>query len=179
MALPDDIRLVEGTPIVWGEAGATVMGLTVTKNMSVDALAADAAQQGVYADLADGNGRLPVWLLVYVCVETGTAPTASTVVPAYLGFSRDTTNFPGGMTGANASFPIVDRFQLGAPANIFVATATGNLTRTQAPAWVRVKGRYVAAMMHNQMNLAIRDEVTASNNGSGIVAVPYYETLVD
>jgi hypothetical protein len=179
MALPDDIRLVEGTPFVWGEVGATVMGLSVTKALAVDALASDAAQQGVYADLADGNSRLPIWLLVYIAVETGSAPNANTSVAAYLGFARDTTNFPGGMTGANGSYTIADRVQLGVPANIFVATATGNLTRTQQPSWIRVKGRYVAPMMHNQMNVAIRDETTASDNGSGIVVVPYFEVIAD
>lgn len=179
MALPDDLRLVAGTPIVFGEASGTILGLSVTATLSLDALASGSGRMSASVDLYDGNSRLPVLLLVQQAVETGTAPTAGTVVPAYLVFANSTSHFAGGVSGSDGAFTVANRNQLGVPASILVALASGNAVLKQEPCWVRTRGRYVVCVVINDMNQAFRDEATASNNESGVVVTPYYETMVD
>jgi hypothetical protein len=177
MVFPDDIRIIAGTPIVWGVPGATVGGLSVTKDLSLNGLSPNSARQGISTDLADANGRLPRWLSVSPWVETGTAPTANTVVTIHLGFSRDPGNFPGGFTGADASYDMASQAQLGFPASIFVAATVTNLLRGQQPSWVRTRGRYVTAAFYNQMDQALRSQGNPVDQGSGIIVVPYFEVL--
>jgi hypothetical protein len=179
MALPDTVRLTAGTPIVFGEDSGTILGLTVTHTLAVDALAAGAGRMSDSADLDNGSGQLPVLLMVQVAVETGTAPTAGTVVPVYLAFANSTSHFPAAITGTDGAFTVANRNQLGVPASILVAYATGTVTQKQQPSMVLVKGRYLAVVLINDMNQAVRDEATASNNETGVVVTPYFETLTD
>lgn len=69
MPLPDYVKVEPGTAIIWGEAGAS--GVTLT--LSLDALADGTARMGAVADLgATWDEEYSVMLVV----ETGTATTA-------------------------------------------------------------------------------------------------------
>lgn len=170
-----------GTPIVFGEAGGTVGGLSVTNALSLDALAAGSARMGAEADL---GADLPEFLLVELYVETGTAPTAGGTVEAYLAGSRDGTNYPGGVTGSDAAWPSDGNedewaLQLGQPAAQLKATNDGNVVQMQQPTRIPPPGRYIAPVIDNNLSQAFRDEATASNNGSGLVVTPVYSVAID
>lgn len=172
-----------GTPIVWGEASATTIygGYTTTLTFSLDALASGSGRMGAEADL---GADPPEFLLCYGAVETGTAPTAATTVEYYLAFSPDGTNYPSGVTGSDAAWPSDGnedewKVQLGFPAVILSATNDGNVIQLQNGVLVPVTGRYVAPVCDNNLNQAFRDEATASNNGSGLVAIPVRRVATD
>lgn len=176
--MADLARLVErlGTPIVFGEAGGTVGGLAVTNTWSLDALAAGSARMSAEADL---GADLPHELLFEPYGETGTAPTAATLVDFFAAFSRDGTNYPGGVTGSDGAWPSdgnEDEWkpQLGRRVASLVATNDGNVVQQQAPERRKPTGRYLALVCDNNLNVALRDEATASNNGSGMVVTPIY-----
>jgi hypothetical protein len=180
VTLPDFIKQSQGTPIVWGETGATVMGLSVTHAMGVDALANGAGRNGVFADLgADFEQAYAVW----VVVETGTAPTAGNVIEAYLASSHANSVWPGKATGTDAAYsatPSVatNKLQLGQPF-ILVATADANTVLIQNSGIWYPPARYVAPVFINGLGQAVRDEATASNNGSGIVLMPIITEIVE
>ena len=165
-----------GTAIVWGEASATTVcgGYTVTKTLSLDALADGSARMGESADLgADHTEEI----LVQMSAETGTAPTAGLTADVFLAWSMDGTNWAAGVTGSDAAWPADGnedewKLQLGPPAISLMATNDGNTVQNQNPVRVRVKGRYVAPVYDNNLGQALRDEATASNNGSGVVIWP-------
>jgi hypothetical protein len=180
MALPDFLKSSAGTPIVWGVPGSLVMGLAVTKDMSLDALANGAGRNGVWADLgADWEQAYAVW----VVAETGTAPAAGNVVEVYFSLSPVSSVFPGKATGTDAAYsstPSVatNKQQLGMPF-VLVATADANTEQIQNCGIWYPPARYVAPVYINSLGQALRDEVTASNNTSGIVLVPVLAEQTD
>ena len=179
MALPDFFTIGQGTPVIWGEAGATGISLTVTKTLSLDALADGAGRMGASADLG-ANWYLEY--LLWLIVETGTAPTAANIVELFMACSHDNTNWPGKVTGTDAAYPTTvsaNKKQLGAPASILIATADANAILYQAPVIWRPAGRYVAPVVVNSLGQAFRDETTATNNDSRVVLVPRQLTIQD
>jgi hypothetical protein len=176
MALPDSFVLSQGTPVVWGEAGAS--GVTAT--LSLDALASTKARMGAAVDLG------ATWQQLYIVelrVETGTAPTAGTTVDLYLACSTDNSNWPGGVTGSDAAFNDAEESewakQLGGIASQLIATADGNTVQKQQGRLWTPKGRYVTPVVHNLLGQAFRDEVTATDNDSRVILTPLNSTVVD
>lgn len=165
--------------IVWGEAGGTVAGLSVTKTLSVNALANGSARMGASQDL--GADWHQDWLILLLA-ETGTAPTAGNAVYAYMAESLDGTIWPGKVTGSDAAYPttVVDNLkQLGSPVSALIATADTNTILRQAPRLYCPATRYIAPVFYNTLGQAIRTQGTASANGSGIVLVPAKSYLSD
>jgi hypothetical protein len=169
MALPDYVEATQGTAIIWGEAGAS--GVTAT--LSVDGLANAAARQGASVDL---GANFADEYLVYLQVETGTAPTAGNTVEVYLLSSWDNTNWPAKVTGSDGAYTLgtsdANLRQAGPPAITLIATNDGNTVLTQAPTIWRPRGRYVAPIIDNNLGQAFRDETTATDNGTRIILVP-------
>lgn len=181
MALPDFLKQSQGTPIVWGQAGAVLMGLTVTHNMSLDALANGAGRNGVFANLGADFEQA---YAVYILAETGTAPTAGNVVEVYFAPSHATTSFPGKATGTDAAYsstPSVatNKLQIGGNPFVLVATADANTELIQFAGIYYPPSQYVAPVYINGLGQALRDEATASNNTSGIVLVPILTEQTD
>lgn len=179
MALPDFIKQELGTPIIWGEAGATGISLTVTKTLSLDALANAAGRMGASADLGAQWDRD---YLVQLIVETGTAPAAGVTAELYLAWSHDNTNWPGKVSGSDAAYPTTvadNKKQLGNPAAILVATADANTVLKQNPNKIRALARYVAPVVVNLLGQAIRDETTATDNDSRVVLTPLLTRIQD
>lgn len=179
MALPDFFKVELGTPVVWGEAGATGISLSVTKTLSLDALADAAGRMGASADLGAQWDRD---YLVQLIVETGTAPTAGNTVELYLAWSHDNTNWPGKVTGSDAAYPSTvanNKKQLGNPAAILVATGDTNTVLRQQPQVIRALARYVAPVVVNLLGQAIRDETTATDNDSRVVLTPLISRIQD
>lgn len=178
--MADQARFVRemGTPIVWGQPSAS----GVTKNITLDALAAGSARMGVYADLGSQ------WDDEYILearFESGTAPTASTgSVDVYLAWSTDGTNFPGGVDGTDAAWPADGNedewaLQLGPPAVSVVATNDGNTLQKQQPVIVRARARYVAVVVDNNWDQAIRNETTDTDNDSRVILTPLRLKAID
>ena len=169
MALPDYVEATQGTAIIWGEVGAS--GVTAT--LSVDGLANAAARQGASVDL---GANFADEYLVYLQVETGTAPTAGNTVEVYLISSWDNTNWPAKVTGSDGAYTLgtsdANLRQAGPPAITLIATNDGNTVLTQAPTIWRPRGRYVAPIIDNNLGQAFRDETTATDNGTRIILVP-------
>ena len=170
MALPDYFKIEAGTPVIWGEAG----GSGVTHTLSLDALADGTARMGAVADLgAAWDEEYSVMLVV----ETGTAPTAGNRVDLYLPCTHSTSYYPGGVTGSDGAWPADSNedewaLQLGAPVVSLMATNDGNTTQVQAPVIWRPAGRYVVAVVDNNLGQAFRDQATASNNASRVILTP-------
>jgi hypothetical protein len=185
VALPDFQKLSLGTPIIWGEAGATGISLTVTNTLSVDGLASAAARQGASADLGS------TWDADYLLqqfVEVGTAPSAGTTVECYLAWSHDNVNWPSAVTGGDGAYPNLTgatvataKLTLGLPGNVLVADGGTGTNRVQSsnPTVVRAKARYVTVVQVNLLGQAFRDETTATNNDSRVVFTPIRTSIVD
>lgn len=178
MGLPDFFAQTQGTPIVWGEAGAS----GVTKTLSFDALAAGSAIMGASADLgADFDQE---YLLILMC-ESGTAPTAgSGSVDGYLAWSHDNSTWPAGVTGSAGSWPADGNedewaLQLGRPAISLIPTNDGNTLQVQNGVRIRPRARYVAPVVDNNWSHALRDEATATNNDSRLILVPIRQQVID
>lgn len=175
MALPDYFKWGQGTPIVWGEAGAS----GVTNTLSLDALANGSGRMGAAVDLG------PLWdqnFLAILWAETGTAPTAGNLVELYLAWSHDNTNWPGKVTGLDAAYPATvaaNKLQLGLPAVTLKATNDATTVLKQNPVKIRPKARYVAPVVINMLGLALRDEATATDNGSRAILVPLLSSIED
>lgn len=174
MALPDYVKAGQGTAVIWGESGAS--GVTAT--LTFEALANAAGRMGASVDLG------ATWdqeYLVYLRVETGTAPTAGNTVELYLACSYDNTNWPGKVTGSDAAYPATvsaNKLQLEL-VGVLVATADGSTVLQQSP-WIwRPKGRYVAPVIVNLLGQAFRDEATATNNDGRVILVPYQSSIAD
>jgi len=179
MALPDFIKQEFGTPIIWGEAGATGISLIVTKTLSLDGLASAGGRMGAVADL---GAQWDQDYLVQLIVETGTAPAAGATVELYLAWSHDNTNWPGKVSGADAAYPTTvadNKKQLGNPASILVAAADTNTVTKQQPNIIRALARYVAPVVVNLLGQAIRDETTATDNDSRVVLTPLISRVQD
>lgn len=170
MALPDYFKIEPGTAVIWGEAGAS----GVTHTLSLDALADGTARMGAVADL---GAQFDEEYMVMLVIETGTAPTAGTRVDLYLPTTHSTSFYPGGVTGSDGAWPSDSNedewaLQLGAPVCSLIATADGNTTQVQAPVIWRPAGRYVVPVVDNNLGQAVRDEATATDNGSRVILVP-------
>jgi hypothetical protein len=184
MALPDYESFELGTPIIYGEAGATGLSLTVTKTMSLDALANGVARQGVSFDLGVN------WncdLLLQGLVEIGTAPAAGTTVEWYIAWSHDNVNWPSVITGADGAYALTGatvaqiKQTLGRPVHITVADGGTGTNRVvgQSPTVCRAQARYGAAVCVNLLGQAFRDEATATNNDSRFVITPIRRVIQD
>jgi hypothetical protein len=170
MALPDYFKIEPGTAVIWGEAGAS--GVTLT--LSFDALADGTARMGAVADLGAAWDEEYMVMLV---IETGTAPTAGTRVDLYLPCTHSTSYYPGGVTGSDGAWPGDSNedewaLQLGAPVVSLIATNDANVVQVQAPVIWRPAARYVVPVVDNNLGQAIRDEATATNNDSRVILVP-------
>lgn len=177
MALPDYVTREQGTAVIWGEAGAS----GVTNTLSFDALASGSAIMGASADLGANWHEEHILQLI---IETGTAPTAGTAVDAYLAYSYDNSTWPAGVSGSAGAWPAdgdEDEWakQLGTPAVSLIATADGNVTQVQNPVIVRPKARYVVPVVDNNMNQAVRDQATATNNTSRLILIPLRLVIQD
>jgi hypothetical protein len=177
MSLPDYLRLSHGTPVVWGEAGAS----GVTRTLSFDALAAGSARMGAKVDLGE---HWDADYLVVLIVESGTAPTAGGTVDLYFAQSHDNSTWPAGVTGSDGAWPSdgnQDEWakQLGLPVAQLVATNDGNTTQVQNAVLFRPLSRYLAPVVDNNLDQAIRDHTTASNNASRVVLLPIRTSIED
>lgn len=181
MPLPDYAKLSQGTPIIWGEFGATGGLGDVTKVISLDALASGSGRMGTYADL--GPEWLNEYLLIFA-VESGTAPTAGLLIDLYLAWSYDGVNFPAGVTGSDGAWPSDGNEdervkQLGLPAYSLPATNDGNTLQISQIIRIRARGRYVAPVVDNNWDTAIRNQTTDSDNLSRIILIPLNSFVQD
>lgn len=178
MALPDYFTSSHGTAVIWGEAGAS--GVTAT--LSFDGLAAGSARMGAAVDLGSAWDQ---WYYVLLVVESGSAPTAAGTVDLYLPCSYDSSNWPGGVTGSAGAWPSdgnEDEWakQLDyAYACSLKATNDGTAVQKQAAVLWRPTGRYVAPVVDNNMDQAVRDETTATDNDSRVILVPVRSLVQD
>ncbi len=184
MALPDYEAYEYGTPIIWAEASSTASALgSGTNTLSFDALASGSARMGAAVDLGATNYDEAV---VQLGIESGTAPTAGGLMDLYFAWSSISTSagFPAGVTGSDGAWPSdgdEDQWakQLGLPAISMAATNDGNTEQISNQFIIRVKGRYVAPVIDNNWDQAIRDQATASNNKSAILFIPRRRKIQD
>ncbi len=180
MALPDYFKLSQGTAVIWGEAGATGSLGSVTNTLSLDALASGSARMGAEVDLgAEWNQEY----LLIVAIESGTAPTAGGLMDCYLAWSMDGTNYPAGVTGSDGAWPAdsnEDEWakQLGLGYSL-PATNDANTLQISNIWKVQAKGRYVTPVIDNNWDQAIRDEATATDNGSRVILIPLNSFIQD
>ena len=172
--------LRRGTAIAFGEATGTIGGVAVTNTLSLDALASGSARMSAEVDL---GADMPLYVDIIPFAETGTAPTAGLTADVYPVFSHDGTNYAAGVTGSDAAWPAdgnEDEWaaQLGQSCP-YVATNDGNTVGQQECYRVPCLGRYMVIVYDNNLGQALRDEATAANNGSGVVAYPVFEYAID
>lgn len=177
MALPDYLKAEHGTAVVWGEAGAS----GVTKTLTFEALASGSARMGVSADL---GAQWDQDYYVQLVVETGTAPTAGGTYDLYLACSYDNSTWPAGVSGSDGAWPAdgnEDEWarQLGFPACVLTVTNDGTTVQRQQPVIWRPTGRYVAPVVDNNTDQAVRDETTATDNDSRVILVPVRSLVQD
>lgn len=177
MTLPDYVTLGQGTAVVWGEAGAS----GVTKTLTFEGLASGSGRMGASADL--GANWYREYLVIFV-IESGTAPTAGGAMDLYMACSHDNSNWPAGVSGSDGAWPAdgnEDEWakQLGTPATACIATNDGTTIQKQNAVIWRPSGRYVAPVVDNNWDQAVRDETTATDNDSRIYLVPLQETIQD
>lgn len=177
MALPDFFAQTQGTAVVWGEAGAS----GVTKTLSLDALAAGSARMGASADLGADFDQEYIAILV---IESGTAPTAGLPIDCYLAWSHDNSLWPAGVSGSDGAWPADGNedewaLQLGRPILSLISTNDGNVSQVQNAVTFRPKARYVAPVIDNNWDQAVRDEATATNNDSRLYLIPKRQQVID
>lgn len=176
MALPDYIEVTQGTPIIWGEAGAS----GVTHTLTFEGLANGAARMGAAADL---GANYADEYLVYFSIETGTAPTAGNTVELYLVCSYNNTLWPAKVTGSDAAYTLgtsdANLKQAGKPVVSLIATADSNTVMTQDPVIWRPRGRYVVPIADNNLGQNVRDETTSTDNDSRIILIPRRSIIND
>jgi hypothetical protein len=177
MALPDYFIRTQGTPIVWGESGAT----GVTHTLSLNNLANGTARQGAYADL---GSEIPDAYLVFLVMETGaTAPTAGNTIELYLVSSDNSTTFPAKVTGSDGAYTVgtndANLRQAGSPAAVLVVTADANTVLRQNPVMWYPRGRYVAPIVYNRSTQALANKTPASDNASRVILVPYNSVVIE
>lgn len=169
MELPDYFKIEPGTAIIWGENGA----VGVTHVLSFDALAAGSARMGAVKDL---GAQFDEEYMVFLIIKTGTAPTAGGTVDLYLVCTDDTARYPAKVTGSDGAYTLgtsdANLKQAGVPVVSLIATADATTVLRQAPVIFRPTGRYVVPIVDNNMDQAIRDETTATDNDSRIIMVP-------
>jgi hypothetical protein len=175
LTLPDFVKNEFGTAVIWGDATATGGSLTVTDTLTLNNLASAAGRMGASKDL---GAQWDEEHFVLLKVETGTAPAAGVTVELYLASSHDNTNWPGQVTGSDAAYPATptsvanNKRQLGVPAAVLVAVASGNTAQLQQPSIWRPQGRYVVPVVINLLGQAFRNQGTPADNLSRVVMVP-------
>jgi len=92
-----EILVKQGTAKVWKAAGGDYA-------ITLASLASQAGRMGQKADLADTGGRFAARWAVAVELNMDVAPAAGSVIEIYWAPSRDSTSFPGGVTGADGSY---------------------------------------------------------------------------
>jgi hypothetical protein len=176
VALPDYIGVTQGTAAVFGPTGAT--GVTVA--MDINGLANATAFVSSVCDLGQDYADE---YLVYFRVETGTtAPTAGNTADLYLisnhvdtagtwparlgdsGFGFNTT-YTLGTSDANLR-------QAGPPACVLICTSDANTVMRQAPVIWRPKGRYVVALVDNNLGQPLKSEGSAADHDTRVILVP-------
>lgn len=176
MALPDTFDCSQGTSVIFGEAGAS----GVTNTLSFDALADGSGRMSAEVDLGATFKR---WYRIEIWIETGTAPTAGNTVDLYIASSYDGTNYPAGVSGSDGAWPADGNEDEWAKqleyVGSYVATNDGNTVGIQAAWEYRVKGRYLVVVVDNNLGQAIRDEVTATDNGSRVILTPLSDSVND
>lgn len=116
--------------------------------------------------------------------ESGTAPTAGGSIDVYLAWSVDGSTWPNEVSGSDGAWPADGNEdehakQLGRPAISIIATNDGNTVQRQNPVVIRPRGRYVVPIVDNNLDQAIRDEATATNNDSRIKLTPKRTAIID
>ena len=167
MALPDHFKTdFANTQVIWGESGAS----GVTNTLTFEALASGSARMGAEDDL---GATPPPRVKVELRIETGTAPTAGGRVDLYLAWGDDGTTYPGGVSGSDGAWPSDGNEDEHVKAleyvGSLVATNDGNTVQVQGPWIVPVRGRYVVPVVDNNMDQAVRDESTATDNDSRVI----------
>jgi hypothetical protein len=170
MAYPDYFKSEFGTAIVWGQAS----GSGVTKTLSFNALAAGSGQMGAKADLGAQWDEEHVAILM---AESGSAPTAGMALDGYLAYSYDDTTWPAGVSGSDGAWPAdgnEDEWakQLGRPVISLISTNDGNTTQVQNAVCFRPKSRYIAPVVDNNWDQALRNQGTPANNTSRFIIIP-------
>jgi hypothetical protein len=69
--------------------------------------------------------------------------------------------------------------QAGSPVISLIATADGNTVLIQGPVIWEPQGRYVTCIIDNNLGQALRDETTATDNGSRLILVPLTDVSED
>lgn len=155
---------------MWGQPGAT----GVTKDITLDALASGSARMGVYADLGEYWDEEHI---VIAKIESGTAPTAGGNIDVFAAYSRDASEWPAGVSGADAAWPAdgnEDEWarQLGNPIISVIATNDTNTLQVQNARVFRPRARYMAIVVDNNWDQAIRNETTDTDNDSRVIVIP-------
>jgi len=107
MALPDNILVTQGTPIVFADTtdySSTVSGLSRTHQIDLTSIADAACRQGAKADLGDDRADS---FLVLMALEYAVAPASGEVAELYWAESPSATAGnanPGGASGADAAY---------------------------------------------------------------------------
>jgi hypothetical protein len=176
MALPDTIKTVPGTAVIWGQASAT----GVTNVLSLNALADGTARMGVYADL---GASWDMEYSVMLVVEPTSQPTAGTRVDLYLPCTHSLSYWPNEVTGADAAWPADSNedehaLQLGPPACSLIS-CNDDRVQVQAPVFWRPTGRYVAPVVDNNLGVAFNTDGTPADNKSRVILIPLTVTVTD
>ena len=107
MALPDTIKFLPGTALVWADTtdySSTATGLARTAQIDLTGVVATEARQGAKVDLGSAFARQH---LVYVGIEFDVAPTSGNLVEVWWAGSPITTagsSNPGGTSGSDADY---------------------------------------------------------------------------
>ncbi len=176
MALPDFLRITQGTAIIWGHPG----GSGVTRDLSFDNLANATARMGQSADLGEyWDDEYDVFLFG----ETGTAPAASTTLDLYLISSYNGTSWPAKVTGSDAAYTLgtsdANLRQAGPPVVSLIATNDADTLLGQDAVIWRPKGRYVVPIVDNNLGVGLRNRTPDSDNLSRVILVPRRLAQVD
>jgi hypothetical protein len=176
MALPDTIKYVPGTAIVWGQTGAS----GVTHVLSFNGLVAGTGRMGVYADL---GANFDMDYALIIAVEPTSAPTAGGTVDVYLPSTHSLSYWPDEVTGADAAWPADSNedehaLQIGPPAGVLVAT-NDDRVQVQSARLYHPLGRYVACVVDNNLSVDLNTDGTPADNKSRVMLVPLVTTLAD
>lgn len=159
------------TAIVWGPSGAS----GVTRNLSINGLGANAAWMGQAADL---GAFYPTLLELTLEFETGNAPAALAEISTYLVWSRNGTDWPGLVTGLDASYTIgANDINLRPLGMVYpwLARAEANTLQRYFTYLIVPRARWVAPVVHNRMGVTLRSQSPATNNLSRVILTPSLE----
>lgn len=176
MALPDTMKITPGTPVIWGQSGAS--GVTLT--LSFNGLADGAARMGAVADL---GASWDMEYSVMLVAEPTSAPTAGNRVDLYLPCTHSVSYYPNEITGSDGAWPADSNedehaLALGAPACSLIATNDARV-QVQAPVIWRPSGRYVVPVVDNNLGVAFKTNGTPADNTSRVILIPLAVQVVD